>query len=71
MGITLAIFKRSGYIPVWMQRLNNLTIAGFSIEIESLMNFVEKLSNPVEWVFFKDFIILSISGSDVLNRNIE
>ena len=71
MGITLAIFRRSGYTPVWMQRLNNLTSAGASIEIESLMNLVEKLSNPVEWVFFRDFMILSISGSDVFNRNIE
>ena len=71
MGITLATFRRSGYIPVCIERLKSFTSAGARIEDESLMNLVEKLSKPVEFVFFSDFIILMISDSVVLNRNIE
>ena len=71
MGITLATFRRSGYTPVCIEILKSFTSAGAKIEEDSLMNFVEKLSNPVEFVFFSDFIIFKISDSVVLNRNIE
>ena len=41
-----------------------MTRVGAKIEMESLINLVEKLSNPVEFVFFREFMILRISVSD-------
>ena len=41
------------------------------MEEESLINLVEKLSYPVEFVFLRVLIILVISDSEVLNKKIE
>ena len=62
MGITFAILRSLGYLPAFIERLKMLTSVGASIEAESLMNLVEKLSYPVELVFLRDFIIFIISG---------
>ena len=41
IGITLAIFSLSGYIPVEIERLKILTSAGARMGRDSLMNLVE------------------------------
>ena len=65
IGITLAIFKLSGYTPVLIVRLNSCSRAGANRGAESLTNMVEKPSYPVEFVFFSFFIVSRISDCDV------
>ena len=52
-------------MPVSIARLKICASAGASMEEESLINLVEKLSYPVELVFLRVFIIFMISDSEV------
>ena len=55
-------------MPVLIARLKFFESAGASMEEESLINLVEKLSYPVEFVFLRVLIILVISDSEMDNE---
>ena len=68
IGMTLAIFRLSGQIPVLIERLKIFSSAGAIMGTESLTNLVEKSSYPVEFVFLSDLIVTSISVWDVFDN---
>ena len=71
IGITLAIFNLSGYIPEERERLKIFTSAGARMGRDSLINLVEISSCPVELLFFRFLTVLIISVTLVLCRKID
>ena len=71
IGITLAIFRLSGYIPEEIERLKIFTSAGARMGSDSLMNLVEISSCPVELLFFRFLTVSIISVIFVLCRKID
>ena len=69
--MTFAIFKLSGYMPVWIDKLKSFTSAGAKIEEDSLTNFVVKSSYPVELLFLRLQIALLISSTVISWKNKE
>ena len=51
-----------------IERLKSFSRDGAIRGAASLMNLVEKSSDPVEFVFFSDFIVSNISAWDVLDN---
>ena len=66
MGITLAIFRLFGYIPVFMDKLKIFSNAGANNGDESLINLMVYSSYPVELLFFKSEMTSIISDSVML-----
>ena len=58
IGITLAIFRLSGYSPLLITRLNKYSRAGIKMDFDNFMNRVEISSEPVELLSIFQIIYL-------------